>query len=135
MFEFGEKRDVAEPKYHTDDFILKITVPKVIVLDSNVTEKEAEKVAEKSMGKLTEKHQRSLESLVEKAKANGDKLSETRMTILRAMIENPYITRHELVKILGIKDVSVWRNIEAMRGKYLRRVGPDKGGFWEIIWE
>lgn len=24
-------------------------------------------------------------------------------------------------------------NIDAMRGKYLRRVGPDKGGFWEII--
>ncbi len=50
MFEFGEKRDVAEPKYHTDDFILKIIVPKVIVLDSNVTEKEAGKVAEKPMG-------------------------------------------------------------------------------------
>lgn len=38
-----------------------------------------------------------------------------------------------LSKAIGIREISVWRNIEAMRGKYLRRVGPDKGGFWEIF--
>lgn len=57
------------PVFHTDDFILKVTVAKV-----------TEKVANK------------LQKVTEKA-----------------------------------------RNIEAMRGKYLRRVGPDKGGFWEVI--
>jgi glycerol-3-phosphate dehydrogenase len=30
-------------------------------------------------------------------------------------------------------NISISNNIEAMPGKYLRRVGPDKGGFWEII--
>ena len=51
------------------------------------------------------------------------------------MIENPYISRAELENNVGISETSIYRNIEAMRGKYLRRVGPDKGGFWEIILE
>ena len=38
----------------------------------------------------------------------------------------------EKLNNLGISETSIYRNIEAMRGKYLRRVGPDKGGFWEI---
>jgi len=34
---------------------------------------------------------------------------------------------------VGISFTSIMRNIEYMRNKYLRRVGPDNGGFWEII--
>ena len=49
------------------------------------------------------------------------------------MIEDPYISRADLANYVGISETSIYRNIEAMRGKYLRRVGPDKGGFWEII--
>jgi ATP-dependent DNA helicase RecG len=36
---------------------------------------------------------------------------------------------------IGISTAAISRNIEAMRGKYLHRVGPDKGGYWEIIEE
>ena len=100
--------------FRTDDFILKITVPKV-----------AEKVAE-NHGKLTEK-------LIEKATTLGEKLTQNRIRILELMMEDPYISRADLAKMLGISETSIYRNIEAMRGKYLRRVGPDKGGFWEII--
>ena len=56
-----------------------------------------------------------------------------KIEILRLMEDNPYISKVDLGKTLGLHPSSVWRNIEAMRGKYLRRVGPDKGGFWEII--
>ena len=55
------------------------------------------------------------------------------MALLQLMLENPYISRAELASTIGISQTSVYRNIEAMRGKYQRRVGPDKGGFWEII--
>ena len=41
--------------------------------------------------------------------------------------------KSELVSTIGISYTSISRNIEAMRGKYLRRVGPNKVGFWEII--
>ena len=49
------------------------------------------------------------------------------------MAENPYITKIELAAAVGISATSIMRNIECMCNKYLRRVGPDNGGFWEII--
>ena len=48
-------------------------------------------------------------------------------------IKIPYITKIELAAAVGISATSIMRNIEYMRNKYLRRVGPDNGGFWEII--
>lgn len=120
------------PSFRTDEFILKITVPKVAEnvqeQTGNVTEnggKVAEKVAE-NHGKVTEK-------LKEKAAALGDTLTANKIKILELMIEDPYISRADLANNVGISETSIYRNIEAMRGKYLRRVGPDKGGFWEII--
>ena len=122
------------PSFRTDEFILKITVPKVAEnvqeQTGNVTEnggKVAEKVAE-NHGKVTEK-------LKEKAAALGDTLTANKIKILELMIEDPYISRADLANNVGISETSIYRNIEAMRGKFLRRVGPDKGGFWEIILE
>ena len=127
------------PSFRTDEFILKITVPKVAEniqkQTENVTENGgvvAEKVAEshnrvaENLGKVTEK-------LREKAAVLGETLTVNRIKILELMIENPYISRADLANNVGISETSIYRNIEAMRGKYLRRVGPDKGGFWEII--
>ena len=73
------------------------------------------------------------EKIIDKAESNGEKLSKNKISILKLISENPYISRAELAKEIGISDTSVYRNIEAMRGKYIRRVGPDKGGFWEIL--
>ena len=98
------------PVFHTDDFILKVTVKKV-----------TEKLPENN-GKLTEK-------LIE----NPNRLTENKIAILTFMIEDPYVSKSDLSKFVGISTAAISNNIEAMRGKYLRRVGPDKGGFWEII--
>ena len=153
--EFGEGMDricreqeangAQAPSFRTDDFILKITIPKVTEnVIENVTENEVsrtEKLPEKgnklpeklsdSESKLTEK----LEKLLERAKSKGDRLTENRITILRLMIEDPYVSKSTLAEVIGISYTAVGNNIKAMRGKYLRRVGPDKGGFWEIIEE
>ena len=83
--------------------------------------------------KVNENHQGLIEKLTERAKVNGDKLTENRSTILELMTDNPYISVVELAKAVRISVNSIMRNIEYMRGKYLRRVGPDKGDFWEII--
>ena len=128
------------PAFRTDEFILKITVPKVTESElsrtekvaENVTEKVAEKVTEKVMKlpeKLIDEKKRLIEKLIEKAVANGDRLTENRVAILRLVIENPYISKADLSKFVGISVAAISNNIEAMRGKYLRRVGPDKGGF------
>ena len=49
------------------------------------------------------------------------------------MKDDSYISKAEIANILGLHPSAVSRMINAMRGKYLRRVGPDKGGFWEVI--
>ena len=127
------------PVFHTDDFILKVTVAKVTEkLPENsgkVTEKlpeNAKKLPENS-NKVTEKVANKLQKVTEKAQQLGDVLTENKLRILHLIIEDPYITKSDLVSTIGISYTSISRNIEAMRGKYLRRVGPDKGGFWEII--
>ena len=92
------------------------------------------------MAKVTEKLPENAKKLpensnkvTEKALQLGDVLTENKLKILHLIIEDPYITKSDLVSTIGISYTSISRNIEAMRGKYLRRVGPDKGGFWEII--
>ncbi len=107
------------------DFILKVSVPKV-----------TEKLVENRDGeveKLVENVDKLIEKLVEKATGNGDKLTENRIAILRLIAGNPYISQSELAESIGISITAIGNNIKVMRNKYLRRVGPDKGGFWEII--
>ena len=78
------------PSFRTDEFILKITVPKVAEniqkQTGNVTENGG-KVAEK----VAENHIKVTEKLKEKAAALGETLTANRIKILELMIENPYI--------------------------------------------
>ncbi len=127
------------PSFRTDEFILKITVPKVAEnvqkQIGNVTDNGG-KVAEnlnRVAERVAENHDKVTEKLREKAAALGETLTANRIKILELMMEDPYISRADLANNVGISETSIYRNIEAMRGKYLRRVGPDKGGFWEII--
>jgi len=120
------------PSFRTDEFILKITMPKVADISSVQSEKVIE-TEQKVTEKLTENHQKLIEKLIEKAATQGDRLTENRKSILRLVIDDPYISKADLSKLVGISVAAISANIEVMRGKYLRRVGPDKGGFWEII--
>ena len=136
--EFGEGLDricreqeangANTPSFRTDEFILKITVPKV-------NERLPEKLPENAdrTEKLPENIDKLTEKLTEKAKALGERLTENKIAILRLMVEDPYISKSSIAELVGISYTAVGSNIKAMRGKYLRRVGPDKGGFWEII--
>ena len=116
-----------------------VKIEKVNVNDEkvnvNVTEKvieteqkRAERLTENRHG-LIEKHQK----LIEKAARQGDKLTENRISIFRLVMDDPYISKADLSKLVGISVAAISANIEVLRGKYLRRVGPDKGGFWEVI--
>ena len=140
------------PTYHLDDFILKITVPKVIhrsITNGNATvnTKNATVNATANSPKDTVNAQNTtvnaenatvnsndtIDRLIAKAVKQGDKLTANRISILRLMVGNPYITKEEMASIIGLSGSTIMRNIEFMRGKYLRRVGSDKSGFWEII--
>lgn len=53
--------------------------------------------------------------------------------ILRLISENKYISAQELAEILGISSRAVEKQISNFKDKgLLKRIGSDKGGYWEI---
>jgi ATP-dependent DNA helicase RecG len=86
------------PSFRTDDFILKITVPKVADISSVQSEKVIE-TEQKVTEKLTENHQKLIEKLIEKAVIQGDRLTENRKSILRLVIEDPYISKADFITV------------------------------------
>jgi ATP-dependent DNA helicase RecG len=54
--------------------------------------------------------------------------------ILQLMIQNPEITTRELSEALGLSMAGIEKAIRILKGqKKLRRIGPDKGGQWEVL--
>ena len=53
--------------------------------------------------------------------------------IIKLLKENPYISRKEISGRLGLHDSSVKRRLASLQEKgAIKRVGPDKGGYWEV---
>lgn len=75
-------------------------------------------------GKLVE---RLAEGLVER-------LVESQKAILRLIKENPQISKKELSETIGISTTAIDKNIAKLKKEgLLKRIGPDKGGHWEIV--
>ena len=59
---------------------------------------------------------------------------KTREQILKLIKKNPSVTRMQLTEELGISSSAIQRHIKILKEMVkIRRVGPDKGGYWEII--
>ena len=79
----------------------------------------AEKVAEKS-GEVTEKV--------------TEKLSETDERIIALIQSNPHITQKMLSEAIGLTRPYIGRKLlELQVRNIIRRIGPDKGGYWEVL--
>ena len=64
----------------------------------------------------------------------AEKVTETQQKIIEAIKSNPYLTQTELADIVGISRMHINRNMAKLQNMgRLKRVGPDKGGHWEII--
>ena len=64
----------------------------------------------------------------------NEKVNERQRLIISAIINNPHITQSELAKMLEISLVHVNKNMKKLQENgIIRRVGPDKGGHWEVI--
>jgi ATP-dependent DNA helicase RecG len=79
-------------------------------------------------GELKEEGERGLvEGLVEG-------LAETQRKILKLMSANPNISKRELAAGIGVSTTAIDKNIASLKVKgLLRRIGPDKGGHWEVV--
>ncbi|MCD4766873.1 MAG: putative DNA binding domain-containing protein [Methanosarcinales archaeon] len=59
---------------------------------------------------------------------------KTREKILSNLNETPYITMNELAKIVGISKKGVeWQMAKLKKEGRIKRIGPDKGGYWEVV--
>ena len=71
--------------------------------------------------------------------AGGEKSREkgrekSREKIIAALKQAPYITMSDLAELIGISAKGVEKNIKILRDQgFIRRIGPDKGGHWEVI--
>ena len=103
------------PSFRTDEFILKITVPKV---------------AEKVTVNVTEKVN-ATENVIDVSQKTSQKTSQKIIDLIK---EDPYISTSKMAEIIGVDRRSIARNIKKLQEQgVVRRVGPDKGGFWEVI--
>lgn len=61
-------------------------------------------------------------------------LVESQKKILELVRENPYISKRQMSESLGISETAVDKNIATLKKKgILKRVGPAKGGHWEVV--
>jgi predicted HTH transcriptional regulator len=64
----------------------------------------------------------------------GGKLTVNQQKILDLIVENPRMTAKELSGEIGISQRKVETNMAKLKQMgILRRVGPDKGGRWEVV--
>jgi ATP-dependent DNA helicase RecG len=90
------------------------------------------KLAAKEREGVTEKVEvRAIEKVIEKV---GERVTENQKRILEEIIKNKYITIKRLSESIGISERKTQENINKLKGKrLLKRVGPDKGGHWEVL--
>jgi ATP-dependent DNA helicase RecG len=63
-------------------------------------------------------------------------LVESQKKMLSFIVKNPRISKKELAIKIGISTTAIDKNITALKKKgLLKRIGPDKGGYWEISGE
>ncbi len=63
-----------------------------------------------------------------------DTTQKTTQKILEAIAKKSDITQKELAVVIGITEDGVKYHITRLRKKgVVKRIGPDKGGYWEIV--
>lgn len=116
-------RSYGQECFHFTDNFIRITIPVSAQTDSAIGEESEEKVNDISGQKTTmwtEGVEKSVEKSVEK--------------ITKAMKDNPQITVKELTTLVGLSRRGVEKNIKKLQEQgVIRRVGPDKGGYWEVL--
>ena len=73
--------------------------------------------------------------LTEKGVERGvEKLTEKEQIILKLIIENAKISKEEMEHQGNLTKKSIEYNIRKLKDKgLLRRVGPARGGYWEVV--
>ena len=103
-------------------------------------EAESQKTVEKTVEKIQNLSRKELltllknkvgSKLVEKV---GSKLVENQLKIVLLISEDEKISKNRMSEILNISDTAVDKNILKLKNLgIIKRVGPAKGGHWEVV--
>ena len=135
-----EKAAVINFIVHNNTFMehfIRFTVPFYKDVTDSVTEGNAnlQKHVVKDIEHV-EKDEKHVESIGAKTpqKTLQKTLQKTPQKIMDLIMKNPDITTQEMATLIGIDRSNIARAIKKLQERGLvRRVGPDKGGHWEII--
>ena len=105
-----------------EEDVFKIIVP--LVAESEISERKYS--SERSPEEIKKDSVRDIK--------NGGTTQKTTQKILELIKENPHITRRELAGQIGITEDGIKYHLGKMKEKgILKRIGPDKGGYWEVV--
>ncbi len=130
---------LKEPKF--EDFCggVRVTIYRNTDLVAETIEKNNGKVVENVNGVVGKDVDRDIEKDVDRdvekdVDRDVEKFTDNQNMILVEIEKNPVVTVQQLSEILHITPRNVQKNIAILRDKGLiQRVGPDKGGHWEIV--
>ncbi len=113
---------VAEPEYEINESWVTVTFARPKLKNGvRVKDESSEKTAYSGLA----------EGLVEKL---VEGLAESQRAILKLIKSQPDIAKREMAEKIGISTTAIDKNIAALKKKGLiKRVGPDKGGHWEVL--
>jgi ATP-dependent DNA helicase RecG len=81
-------------------------------------------------------HRRKPIDTRKKPKEVGEKLTQNQKSIIQGITDNPYVPARELSDIVGISSRKIEDNIKKLKALgVLKRIGPPKGCYWEIMQE
>ena len=63
-----------------------------------------------------------------------DTTQKSTQKIINLIRENPYVTTQEMADSIGIIRRTIAKHIRSLQDKgIIKRIGPDKGGHWEVV--
>ena len=66
--------------------------------------------------------------------SDADTTQKTTQKIINLIRENPYVTTQETADSIGIIRRTIAKHIRSLQDKgIIKRIGPDKGGYWEVV--
>ena len=89
--------------------------------------------------KITNGHPQTLDVRQNMPERWSERWSEISLNVREKQIillvdENPGISRREMAKILGINQSALQKHMDNLKRKgIIRRIGPARGGYWEIV--
>lgn len=83
---------------------------------------------------LLDNREMQIKSRVESKEKIEKSKEKSKEKIIRFISENPQITTNQLAELIHLSIAGVEKNLRQLKEQNLiRRVGPDKGGHWEVI--